>query len=70
MIYVAELLRASVELAQIEHCQSQIGNVVTISIGAALVTPCQDSAAKDLIINADRALYEAKHKGRNRWVIA
>lgn len=70
LAHVAELLRASVEAAQIEHCQSQIGNVVTISIGAAIAAPQQELSTKDLIINADRALYEAKHHGRNRWIIA
>ncbi len=40
---------------------------VSISLGAAFLT--EDTASLDALLSrADRALYQAKHLGRNRWV--
>ena len=44
--------------------------IVTISVGVASFDSTQDSAPESLIKRADAALYEAKHQGRNRAVIA
>jgi diguanylate cyclase (GGDEF)-like protein len=42
---------------------------ITISIGVALFP--QNGTSSDQLLNlADRALYEAKHRGRNRVVLA
>ena len=67
---VAETLRGAVEEGAIPHTTSPTGDVVTVSIGAAIlaVTPAAD---RDLLIStADEALYRAKRGGRNRWEIA
>ena len=49
----------------ISHPANQPWGVVTISAGAALMTPDQGSLAH-VLAEADRALYESKANGRNR----
>lgn len=65
-IKVAEMLREQVEALQIPHPNSRPKNVVTISVGVATVIPENDFGASVLIAEADKALYLAKEKGRNR----
>lgn len=43
---------------------------VTVSLGVAMQIPNNGSSPKQLIDAADRALYQAKSQGRNRWVFA
>jgi diguanylate cyclase (GGDEF)-like protein len=64
----AEMLRRHMEeLAPRYHGQAL--RQVTISIGLALF-PYNSEVAEDLLRCADRALYAAKHRGRNRVVQA
>jgi diguanylate cyclase (GGDEF)-like protein len=65
--WIAETLRAAVEILPIRTPQSQIN--VTISVGAA-VFPEHARSAEELLVVADAALYEAKEAGRNRVVMA
>ncbi|MFK5121435.1 diguanylate cyclase, partial [Klebsiella pneumoniae] len=58
---LAEELRAGIESLRVPHAAHPSSDVVTISIGAAVMMPIQaDLTAIDLIAAADRALYDAK----------
>ena len=60
-------LRGIRDLA-IAHDGSEHG-IVTVSIGVAADGPAADRVADDLLREADRTLYRAKHGGRNRVAI-
>ncbi len=60
-----ETLRHAIEELDIAHPDSRHGRV-TISIGFAIVGP--DGRAQQALERADRALYGAKERGRNRVV--
>lgn len=62
---LAERLRAAVERLAIPHDGGDGRQVVTISVGIALVVP-HLGTPMELLESADRALYEAKRAGRNR----
>lgn len=63
---VAELMRIAVAALAIEHRDSSAGEVVTISVGVAVVTPSAARRSRGALQLADQALYEAKVRGRNR----
>jgi diguanylate cyclase (GGDEF)-like protein len=61
----AQEIRKAVARLCIEHRRSSF-DIVTISIGAATMSPTQGDNALSLLKAADAALYEAKAAGRNR----
>ncbi len=65
-IQVAESARELVLSADIAHHDAVMTGKITISLGVACVTPTLEGDYGDLIQQADRALYQAKHNGRNR----
>ena len=65
---LAERLRKEVEGLKIPHPDSKIGEFVTISLGVTQFIPRRGSRHDKLISLADKALYQAKHGGRNRVV--
>ncbi|KPA16820.1 response regulator receiver modulated diguanylate cyclase [Candidatus Magnetomorum sp. HK-1] len=66
---VAERLRQSVCEKPFETSEGPLN--VSISLGTTWVTPSeQDCSEEDLIRVADKALYSAKHKGRNCTVVS
>jgi len=65
----AKELVQSVENMKIYHPMSEISKYVTISVGIASVVPDENNSQTQLLDEADRALYEAKHSGRNRAVL-
>lgn len=69
---VAEVMRAAVQAAQIEHAFSTIAPVITVSIGVAAAQPSRldDNGPRMLLQQADQALYQAKREGRNRICLA
>jgi len=67
-IYIAEQIRVWVKNLAVEHLQSEVG-CVTLSLGVASTFPRSNTAQKDLIAAADRALYQAKDQGRDRVIL-
>ena len=63
-IRVAETLREGIERLAIPYGNGA-GRRVTASCGVAAITPGPDVSAENLVAGADRALYAAKHSGRN-----
>ena len=60
----AERLRAQIESAQLA------GLKVTASLGVSALQNCPEASFEVLLKRADRALYAAKHAGRNRVALA
>lgn len=67
---VAREVKAAVEALQIPHKASSISPFVTLSFGVTAHIPEGKAPARFLVEQADRALYKAKDKGRNRIVQA
>lgn len=62
---VADNIRKHVENINYAHDKSPISNYITISIGVAAKAPGEQLNESELFADADRALYQAKAKGRN-----
>ncbi len=60
---LAERLRATLAQSPLPHPNLPL--IVTASLGLAQVLP-SDTSYEDVMLRADRALYRAKHLGRNR----
>lgn len=69
-LMLAERMRANLEALKLEHSDSSVSNVVSISVGVFTMEPGSKMTSEELIEKADQALYRAKEKGRNRVEIS
>jgi diguanylate cyclase (GGDEF)-like protein/PAS domain S-box-containing protein len=63
---IAERIRAAIESDAIQHSGSKASSVVTVSVGVTTMMPDPHIDKNELIIGADKALYQAKQNGRNQ----
>jgi diguanylate cyclase (GGDEF)-like protein/PAS domain S-box-containing protein len=68
-IVVAEEIQRAIHQSKLPHACSDISKFITISLGIATVVPTQTTSLADLIAAADKALYEAKRQGRDRYCL-
>jgi len=67
---VAERVRMAVHELKCQHSGNSSADCVTISIGVVSTIPNDEVLPKNLIEIADKALYQAKHNGRNNVMSA
>ena len=65
-VRIAEAIRLGVVERRMPHRASPLMPYVTVSIGVSAARPRAERDATCLVAAADRALYAAKHAGRNR----
>ncbi|MEG5039983.1 MULTISPECIES: diguanylate cyclase [unclassified Microcoleus] len=68
-VSIAEKIRLWIKELEIEHINSEVCSSVTLSMGVASTVPRSRAAQKNLIAAADRALYQAKDRGRDRVIL-
>jgi diguanylate cyclase (GGDEF)-like protein len=62
---VAKQLQSSVAKLAIQHEESTVTPILTISMGIAVLIPSNSNSTSALIAEADARLYQAKQQGRN-----
>ncbi len=67
-VHVAEQMRKAIDRLKIEHKETPFG-YITASFGIASAVAMPETDPQDIVGAADRALYKAKHNGRNRVCI-
>lgn len=66
---IAEQIQQAIADLAIPHACSEIASIVSISLGVASQIPIGPGTSQQLIAMADRALYLAKQRGRNGYVL-
>lgn len=67
---VAAAMQIGVKNLQIVHHGSPVSEYVTVSMGIATTIPTWETLPLELIVAADKALYEAKAQGRDAIVLS
>ena len=68
VLYIANKICEDVRAAQIEHSTAALTPFLTVSVGAVSAVPNESAIPRQLLEQCDRALYQAKARGRNRVV--
>lgn len=63
---MAERCQQFILKQQIPHAQSEVSQLLTISIGSGTIVPSHKDELRDFVDRIDQALYQAKQAGRNR----
>jgi diguanylate cyclase (GGDEF)-like protein len=66
---VAQLINQALSVMAMRHEASPTHHHVTVSVGGASCARTANYSLEELIKRADRALYKAKHSGRNRALV-
>jgi diguanylate cyclase (GGDEF)-like protein len=66
---VSEQIRIAITNLELAHQNSDINDIVTVSLGVASMLPSLHQERSVLIKQADIALYRAKQQGRNQSVV-
>jgi two-component system, cell cycle response regulator len=64
-VILFEKIRTNTQGLKIEHKLSSVNAFLTMSLGVASIVPSSDSSSEKLLKRADKALYNAKIRGRN-----
>ncbi|AIE74743.1 Two-component response regulator [Synechocystis sp. PCC 6714] len=66
---VAERVTDAIAQLAIAHAGSAISDQITVSLGISTQYPSRENYPRAIIEQADQALYEAKRRGRNQYVV-
>lgn len=69
-LQVAETIRLQVKQLYLSHPESLVGDYISLSLGVTCIVPQAKYTKKQLLIAADKALYQAKKQGRDRAILA
>jgi diguanylate cyclase (GGDEF)-like protein len=65
-LHLASQIRDGLLLAHIDHAESSVGTLLTISVGLCTWAPDVAGSAAAMLAAADAQLYLAKSRGRNQ----
>ena len=65
-VQLAERMQTAVRALKLEHMDSDLEHVVTVSLGVATIVPTAGATSETVVGEADRQLYLAKQAGRAR----
>jgi diguanylate cyclase (GGDEF)-like protein len=66
---IVQAIASEIANLRLEHLDSPISDRVTLSLGISCAIPHPDASYKSAIAIADKALYQAKQDGRNRYCV-